>query len=84
MFDLFLEGEGGFPVDLGFLSEHDCGDNAIGAVRGLNAVGSKFGLPFELLAAFAVVQFPATGELGNELLVVWDNDLPAFDEFTDG
>jgi hypothetical protein len=71
MFDFFLKGEGGFPVDLWFLAEDDCADEGIGAVWRLDTAGSKVGLWFELLAALAIVLLSATGELGDEMISRW-------------
>jgi len=64
-----LEGEGGFPVDLGFLAEDDS--------------ASQVGFTFEFLVAARVVELPATSELCDQLFIVWDDYGPAFDELAD-
>ena len=81
--DLIAELAGLGPVNLAVLGRYDRSDNRVGAVRRLDTTGSQVGFTFEFLAAFAVVQFPATGELGGELFVVGNDDLPAFDELAD-
>ena len=43
-FDFFLERYGFLPIDLGFLTKHDCPYERIGAVRRLDTAGSKVGL----------------------------------------
>jgi hypothetical protein len=78
-----LEGEGGFPVDLGFLAEDDSAYQRVGAVWGLNAAGSQVGFTFEFLVAARVVELPATSELCDQLFIVWDDYGPAFDELAD-
>lgn len=56
-FDFFLEREGFFPVNLGFLGEHDRSDERIGAVGGFNPAGSQVRLALEPLAALLSYRF---------------------------
>jgi hypothetical protein len=65
VFDLLLEGQGCFPVDLGRLGQDDAADERIGAIRTFAAAGSQVGFGFELLAALTIIELSARGELSN-------------------
>src|SRR5258708_34172829 len=73
-----------FPIDLRLSPKHDCSDERISSVWTLDTAGPQVSFGFEPFAAFTVIELSARGELSNELFVIGNNDLPAFDELADG
>ena len=78
--DLIAKLAGLGPVYLAVLGQDDRSDYCISAIWRLDPAGSQVRLALQPLAAFAIVLFSAAGELGNELLIVGNDDGSAFDE----